>query len=104
MIQSTLAQQTPSAGLIGFLPIIFIVVIFYLLIYRPMRKRQKSMESMIASLKSGDKVITNGGMYGTIAAVKEHTFLLKIADQVKVEISKNAIASLQSVPKDSSGK
>lgn len=99
-----LAQQGPS-GLAKFIasimPILLIGVIFYLLIFLPMRKRQKGLEKLIAGLKNGDRVITSSGIYGTIAGVKEHTFLLKVADQVKIEVAKNAIASLQTAPERS---
>ena len=74
---------------------LIIIAIFYLLIIMPMRKRQKKVESMIAALKNGDKVITGSGIYGVIAGVKEKTFILKIADQVKIEVAKNAITGLQ---------
>ncbi len=106
MIPSILAQQSPSAqpGIFGLLPFVLIAGIFYLLIIRPMRSRQKGLEALIASLKNGDKVITNGGVYGTIAGVRETTFILKIADQVKMEVAKNAIASLQAAPEDSTSK
>ena len=96
MFPFILAQQTSSQGLGLFLPFILVIGIFYFLIIRPTRKRQKSLEDLINGLKNGDKVITNGGLFGTIAKVKDGTFVLKVADQVKVEISKNAIASLQS--------
>ncbi len=104
MIPSILAQQSPSAqpGIVGLLPFVLIAGIFYLLIIRPMRKRQKSLEALIASLKNGDKVITNGGVYGTIAGVREHTFILKVADQVKLEVAKNAVASLQTASDEDS--
>ncbi len=95
MIEPLLAQQNPSAGILSLMPILLIFVIFYLLIYRPMRKRQKMQEQMITNLKNGDKVITNGGIYGTVAGLKEHTLVLKVADTVKIEVAKNAVASLQ---------
>ena len=93
-----LAQQTPSAqsAFLQFLPILLIAVVFYLLVFRPMKSRQKKVDDMIANLQSGDRVITSGGIYGTIAAVKDGTFLLRVSDQVKIEISKSAIAGLQS--------
>jgi preprotein translocase subunit YajC len=78
-----------------------IIGIFYLLIYRPMRRRQKNLETMIANLKNGDKVITSGGVYGTVAGIKESTILLKVADQVKLEVAKSAVASMQA-PSDTS--
>lgn len=96
MFPFILAQQTSSQGLGLFLPFILVIGIFYFLIIRPTRQRQKSLEDLINGLKNGDKVITNGGLHGTIAKVKDSTFVLKVADQVKVEISKNAISSLQS--------
>lgn len=103
MMQLVLAQQSasPQSGLVGLLPIALIIVIFYLLMYRPMRKRQKNLETMISGLKNGDRVITNGGIYGTVAGIKDHTFVLKVSDQVKIEVSKNAIASMQA-PQDGS--
>lgn len=100
-----LAQQggASSSNIVAsFLPIILIIGIFYLLIYRPMRRRQKSHEAMLGSLKNGDKVITSGGVYGTITGIRDNTVLLKVADQVKVEIAKSAIASMQGAPGDSS--
>ncbi|MEE8114822.1 MAG: preprotein translocase subunit YajC [Nitrososphaerales archaeon] len=106
MIPFILAQQgsPPQSGLFGLLPFILIAGIFYLLIIRPMRSRQKNLESLIASLKNGDKVITTGGVYGTIAGVRDNTFLLKVADQVKMEVAKNAVASLQSPSENSTSK
>ncbi len=98
MIQLFLAQQDGVAQpnlFASFLPILAIIAIFYLLIYRPMRRRQKNLEQMIAGLKNGDKVITNGGIYGTVAGIRDNTVLLKVSDQVKLEVAKNAIASLQ---------
>lgn len=105
MAHFLLAQQTgsPAGMLTGFLPIILIIGIFYLLIYRPMRRRQKALEAMIAGLKNGDKVITSGGVYGTVAGIRDNSVLLKVADQVKIEVAKNSISSLQSPPKDSAG-
>jgi len=94
-----LAQQAATPDLlVNFAPIIIIGIIFYVLIFLPMRKRQKKVEAMIAALQNGDAVITNSGIYGTIAGVKEKTFILKIADQVKIEIAKNAVSGLQGGP------
>jgi preprotein translocase subunit YajC len=89
-----LAAASPNA-LVQFAPLIIIFVIFYLLIFRPMKTRQKKVEQMIAALKNGDRVITSSGIYGVVAGIKEKTFILKIADQVKIEVAKNAISGLQ---------
>ncbi len=97
-------QQSAAPDLLyNIAPILIIGVIFYLLIFMPMRKRQKKVEAMIAALRSGDKVITSSGIYGVVAGVKEKTLILKIADQVKIEISKSAVAGLQS-PEESQEK
>lgn len=96
MEQSILMLQTASQN--PFYPLLMFLVIgviFYLLVFMPMRKRQKKLEALVASLKNGDKVVTNSGIYGVIAGVKDKTFILKIADQVKIEVSKNAIAGPQ---------
>jgi preprotein translocase subunit YajC len=96
MVHPILILQTPAQNpLIQFAPIIIVGVIFYLLIFMPMRKRQKKTESMIAAIKNGDRVITSSGIYGVVAGVKDKTFIIKIADQVKIEIAKNAVAGLQ---------
>ncbi len=102
MHQATLAQQADTATIfMQFAPILLIGVIFYLLIFMPMRKRQKKLETMIGALRNGDKVITNSGIYGVVAGVKDKTLILKISDQVKIEIAKNAVAGLQA-PEDTS--
>jgi preprotein translocase subunit YajC len=85
-----------------FAPLIIVVVIFYLLIFMPMKKKQKKVESMIAALKNGDKVITGSGIYGVIAGVEDKTFTLKISDQVKIKVAKNAVAGLQA-PDETTG-
>jgi preprotein translocase subunit YajC len=96
MNQPTMILQAVSPEvLMQFAPIVIIGVIFYLLIFMPMRKRQKKTEEMIAALKNGDKVITSSGIYGVVAGVKEKTFIIKIADQVKIEVTKSAVAGLQ---------
>jgi preprotein translocase subunit YajC len=93
----TLALQAGSPDiLVQFLPILIIGVVFYLLVFMPMRKRQKKVEAMIGALKSGDKVITSGGIYGVVRGVKDKTLILQVADQVKIEVAKSAVAGLQS--------
>ncbi|MBI3939938.1 MAG: preprotein translocase subunit YajC [Acidobacteria bacterium] len=91
-----LAQIVPGGqSVIQFLPIILIALIFYLLVFRPMKSRQKKLEATISALKPGDRVITSGGIYGSIAAVKDKTFLLRVSEQVKIEVAKSAITGLQ---------
>jgi preprotein translocase subunit YajC len=69
-------------------------VIFYLLLILPQQKKQKQHTNMINSLKKGDQIVTSSGMYGTIADVKEQKIVLKIADEVKIEIVKSAVATV----------
>ncbi|MFA4992292.1 MAG: preprotein translocase subunit YajC [Candidatus Omnitrophota bacterium] len=75
----------------SFLPIIFVFVIFYFLLIRPQQKKQKDFEKMLAGVKKNDEVVTTGGIHGTILNVKDDTFTLKIDDNVKIEINKNAV-------------
>ena len=77
------------------MPIIFIFAIFYFLLIRPQQKKQKEHGKMIQELKKNDEVVTNGGVHGTIVNVKDTTFVLKIDENVKVEINKTAIAYLK---------
>jgi len=79
-------------------PLIFLAIglIFYFIVFLPNRKRQKALQDMLNNLKNGDKVITSGGIYGVVSGVKDDRVHLKIADQVKIEVSKSAIVSKQS--------
>src|SRR5690348_10918716 len=90
-----LQQTAEPVGILSALPIVFILAIFYLIVFLPARKRQKKLDDMIASLKTGDKVITNGGIYGTIVGFKADRIQFRVAENVKIEISRNAIAALQ---------
>src|SRR5947209_9439441 len=92
------AAPAPASGspLSAVVPFVCVGVIFYFLIIRPQNKRQKDLQSLVATLKTGDKVVTNSGIHGIIANVKEgSTLSLKIADNVKIEIDKSAIASVE---------
>ena len=93
-----LAQAAPGPEqppvLFQFMPLIIIAVLFYFLLIRPQQKKQKDHEKLVSAVKTGDKVVTAGGIHGIVANVKETTFLLKVADNVKLEIDKNSIASV----------
>jgi preprotein translocase subunit YajC len=89
--------QAPSL-LVQFFPILLIFGIFYFLLLAPMRKRQKQHQALLAALKRGDRVVTNGGLMGEIAAVEEKVVHLKLADNVKVRVVRSAIAGLEGDP------
>ena len=88
------AEGASAPAFMQFVPILLVFAIFYFLLIAPMRKRQKALQSLIESLKKGDRVVTNGGLYGTISDAKEHVVVLRIAENVKVEVVKSAIASV----------
>ena len=94
LAQQQAPQASQSSWLFQLLPFAFIFVIFYFLLIRPQQKRQKEHQQLLSNLKTGDKVITTSGIHGLIANVKDTTFLIKIADNVKIEVDKNAIASV----------
>ncbi len=71
-----------------------IILIFYFLIIRPQKKRDKEAKNMLAAIKKGDKIVTIGGIRGTVAVVKETTVIVKVDDNTRIEFSKNAISSV----------
>ena len=93
MKELTLAQVSPASSiLVNFIPLILIVLIFYLLVLLPQIKKQKRHREMMNSLKKGDKVITTGGIHGIVSKVKDDIAVLQIAENVRIEVSKSAIA------------
>ena len=88
----TAGQQAPGAGASMWIMLILIFVVMWLFMIRPQRKQQKEMEKFRNELKKGDKVVTAGGIYGTIAEIQERTVLLKVDGDVKIRVDK---ASLQ---------
>ncbi len=90
-----LLQDAPGGGLgMSMLPIVLIFAIMYFLIFRPQAKKQKKHQAMISAVQKGDRVVTAGGIHGTVAGVKEkeNTLIVKIDDNVKVELSRSSIA------------
>jgi preprotein translocase subunit YajC len=96
--------QGGGLGLIGLLPFVLIFVLFYFMIIVPQRKRQREMQAMLEALKVGDKVVTTGGICGTITIVREdkRTLQLRIAENpaVKIDVLRSAIAGLQETPEE----
>lgn len=81
-----------QGGLVSMLlPLGVFIVIFYFLIIRPQKKRQRKHEDMLASIRNGDMIVTAGGFYGTVRDVKDDSFIVEIADGVKARILKGSI-------------
>ena len=93
LLDAASSAQAPSP-ITQFAPLIFIGVIFYFLLIRPQQKQRKEQQKLIEALKTGDKVVTTAGIHGLISNVKEKTVLLKVADNVKIEIDKASVATV----------
>ncbi len=88
--------QTQAANpIINLFPIILIFVVFYFLLIRPQKTREKEHKKMLAGLNKNDEVVTSSGIYGTIVNVKDKTVILRIDDNVKIEIEKNCVAYIK---------
>jgi len=105
MIASTLAflaMAPPEGGdqpfWVSLFPFVLIFLIFYFLLIAPARRKQKKHAEMLGNLKNGDRIITQGGMYGTVVGVAENVIQVRIADKVKIDVAKHAIAGLQAPP------
>jgi preprotein translocase subunit YajC len=93
--------QSGGAGgfIVQFLPIFLIFAVFYFLLIVPQRKRQKELQETISNLKAGDRIVTTGGIIGTITAVRETSLLLRSADKSIIEVARSAVAGLQTEEK-----
>ncbi len=83
------AQGFGSYGIM--IPMLLVFVIFYFLLIRPQKKEQQKTEKMIAQLQKGDKIITIGGIHGTISSTKEKTLIIKVDENCKMEINRSAV-------------
>jgi len=92
--QTAAPASGPAGGFSFFVPFIFIFVIMYFVLFRPQKKRQQEQQRLIGSLKTGDRVVTNAGIHGLIANVKETTVIVKVADNVKIEMEKSAVTNV----------
>jgi preprotein translocase subunit YajC len=92
------SQGSGASMMVLVVQILLIVGVFYFLVILPARKRQKRHQQMLDNLKNGDRVVTTGGIFGTVVGVEEHKVQLRIADQVKIEIAKSAISGMQERP------
>jgi len=98
-VPNFIAQQTasPGGGSAGWTQLIFFGLLFaamYFLMIAPQRKKQKEHEKMLAALTTGDEVVTSGGIYGTITNVKDDRFVVRIAENTKIEVGKSFVTGL----------
>ena len=88
------AAEQPSIFSLA-LPLLIVFGIYYAIVILPTRKTQKKVQDMIDSLKVGDKVITNSGIYGTIAGLREDRIQLRVSENVKLEMARNSVSAFQ---------
>ncbi|MEP6708279.1 MAG: preprotein translocase subunit YajC [Pyrinomonadaceae bacterium] len=94
----TIALMLLQGGGAGFgflIPMMLVFGVFYLLMIRPQQKRQRELQSTVAELKSGDRIVTTGGIIGTITTVRDTSFLIRSADKSILEIARTAVAAVE---------
>ena len=98
-IPNLLAMGTPPQGAaspwLQFIPFILVLAIFYFVILLPMKKRQQKVQTFLSALKVNDRVITSGGIFGTITKLNDQSIQLQIANNVRIEVSRAAIVGYQ---------
>ncbi|HEY2614924.1 MAG TPA: preprotein translocase subunit YajC [Chthoniobacterales bacterium] len=95
LAQTSAASPAPvGSGLIGMLPFVFIFIIMYYVMLRPQMRRQKEQARLVSALKTGDRVVTSSGIHGLISNVKDTTVIVKVADNVKLEMEKSAVTNV----------
>ena len=99
------AEASPVASLLGaFLPMILIVVVFWLFLIRPQRKKDKQVKAMLEALKPGDRITTIGGIYGTIKSIKDDTITIMVGhDQLEMVVARWAIRGVEEVSVENEG-
>ena len=94
-----LAMGTPGPGApsawVQLLPFVLVVGIFYFVILLPMKRRQQKVQAFLSALKVGDRIVTTGGLYGTITRIADASIQVQVADKVRVEMSRNAVVGYQ---------
>ena len=85
------AQQEGASPIPSFVFLLLIIVVFYFFMIRPQMKKQKDLKTYRENLSKGDKIVTNGGIYGKVMDIKDQTVTMEIADNVRIKIDKNAV-------------
>jgi len=95
LIGVVLQAKGGAMGALGFLPLIAIFAVFYLLLIMPQQRRQKKWQAMLGELKTGDKVVTSGGIRGTIIALRDDFIHLRVPpDNLRIEVSRSSVVSV----------
>jgi preprotein translocase subunit YajC len=88
-------QLSGGSGLLGLAPLLFIFAIFYFLLILPQQRKQKKWQAMLSELKTGDKIVTSGGLRGTIISLKDDALTLRVPpDNLKLEVSRGSVVSV----------
>jgi preprotein translocase subunit YajC len=98
LVQPSVLAADPGAGgiFVQFLPFILIFAIFYFLLILPQQRQRRKLQEMLANLKTGDRVVTSGGLYGKIVGFRNTNVLqLEVAHQVRIDVARSAISALQ---------
>lgn len=95
-INDAMAQtaDSGSGGILSFLPLIILFVVFYFLLIRPQQKKAKQHKNMVAALKKGDEIITNGGVLAKITDIGENFLTCEIADKVEIKVQSHAVSTV----------
>ena len=103
LLPHLLAQEpAPGSGAGSFMiTMVLMIVIFYMLLIRPQRKRQRELQEQVSTMKTGDHVVTIGGIHGLVAMIKDRTIVLKVADNTRIEFEKTAVATVMKKGKGS---
>ena len=95
LAEASPAAQAQGAGLTQILMMVFIFVIFYFLMIRPQQLKAKEHQKLVEAVKTGDQVVTNAGIHGTVSNVKDKTIIVKVADNVKIEFDRAAVVTVE---------
>ena len=98
MITLLLLFQGGLGALGGIVPMVLIIGVFYILLIRPQQQRQRKLQETVAQLKAGDRIVTTGGIIGTITSVKETSFLIRSGEKSILEIARTAVAGIDEEP------
>ena|SRR6266446_7091044 len=99
MITLFLLFQGGLGALGGIVPMVLIIGVFYILLIRPQQQRQRKLQETVAQLKAGDRIVTTGGIIGTITSVKDTSFLIRSAEKSILEVARTAVAGIDEEPK-----